>query len=105
MVNFREKTFSKKAIGRLAAYIKKYPLIPISTASLGVGIANHVLNKRKKDNDIDLQKRQITAMENLAKALTDTKKVIEKEERSRKKELEKKKESGSTKFKEKSKKK
>ena len=101
MIKFREKTFSKKGLMKAVSYIKKYPILPISAASLGIGIANNVNSKKKLEDSLKLQKRQIVAMENLAKALNDTKKIIEKESKSEKS----KKNSSSPKFKEKKKKK
>ena len=89
MIKFKEKQYSSKAssIKRLAKYIKKYPLIPISSASLAVGASNYVFNKKKFQEDLALQKKQLKAMENLTEALTDTKKALEKDEKARKKEL------------------
>lgn len=100
MVIFREKEFSSKSssIRKIAKYIKKYPLIPISTASLGIGAANYANNKKKSDEDLKFQREQLRAMRDLTDALTDTKDALEKEEKARKKELvEKKKEKQSKK--------
>ena len=86
------------SIKRLAGYIKKYPLIPISTASLAVGTANYSYNKKKAEEDLSLQKEQLKAMKDLTEALTDTKTALEREEKARKKELmERKKEEASKK--------
>lgn len=89
MVIFKEKRYSSKSssIKRLARYIKKYPLIPISTASLAVGAANYSYNKKKAEEDLDLQNKQLKAMKDLTEALTDTTTALEKEEKARKKEL------------------
>ena len=89
MINFKEKAYSSKSssIKRLANYIKKYPLIPISTASLAVGASNYAFNKKKTQEDLKLQEKQLKAMENLTEALTDTTVALEKEERARKKEI------------------
>ena len=89
MINFKEKAYSSKSssIKRIARYIKKYPLIPISTASLSVGAANYAYNKKKSEEDLKLQKEQLKAMRELTDALTDTKTALEKEEKARKKEL------------------
>ena len=116
MINFKEKAYSSKSssIKRLANYIKKYPLIPISTASLAIGASNYAFNKKKTQEDFKLQEKQLKAMENLTEALTDTTVALEKEERARKKEIqerkkekegEKKKKSASPSFKPKDKKK
>lgn len=89
MVIFKEKGYSSKSssLKRVVKYIKKYPLIPISTASLSVGAANYAYNKRKSEEDLKLQKEQLKAMRDLTDALTDTKTALEKEEKARKKEL------------------
>ena len=100
MVIFKEKRYSSKSssIKRLARYIKKYPLIPISTASLAVGASNYSYNKKKAEEDLSLQKEQLKAMKDLTEALTDTKTALEREEKARKKELmERKKEEASKK--------
>ena len=95
MIIFKEKEFSKSSsIKRVAGYIKKYPLIPISTASLSVGAANYAYNRKKSEEDLSLQKEQLKAMKDLTNALTDTKTALERDEKARKKELmERKKES------------
>lgn len=89
MVIFKEKGYSSKSssIKRVAKYIKKYPLIPISTASLSIGAANYAYNRKKSEEDLNLQKEQLKAMRELTEALTDTKTALEKEEKARKKEL------------------
>lgn len=89
MIKFVEKEFSSKgsSIKKIATYIKKYPLIPLSSASLGVAGANYALNKKKTQEDLDLQKKQLKAMEDLTAALTDTTQALEKEEKARKKEI------------------
>lgn len=89
MIIFKEKEYSSKtsSIKRMVKYIKKYPLIPISTASLSVGAANYAYNKKKSEEDLSLQKEQLKAMKDLTSALTDTKTALEKEEKARKKEL------------------
>ena len=89
MIIFKEKEYSSKSstIKRVAKYVKKYPLIPISTASLSVGAANYAFNRKKSEEDLKLQKEQLKAMRELTDALTDTKTALEKEERARKKEL------------------
>ena len=106
MIKYREKAFSKKGLLKKAAsYIKKYPLIPISTASLAVGASNYALNAKKTEEDLELQKKQLMAMENLTDALTDTKEALEKDEKARKKELAERNKALNPKFKEKDKKK
>lgn len=89
MINFKEKQYSSKTslVKRLAGYIKKYPLIPISSASLAVGASNYAFNKKKTQKDLELQEKQLKAMEELTSALTDTTNALEKEEKARKKEI------------------
>lgn len=89
MISFREKVYSSKTSSakKVVRYLKKYPLIPLSTASLGVASANYSYNKKKTQEDLSLQKKQLKAMEELTAALTDTTVALEKEEKARKKEI------------------
>lgn len=104
MIIYREKAYSKKGLGKAASYFKKHPILPLSAASLGVASANYALNTRKSEEDLELQKKQLRAMENLTDALTDTTSALEREERARKKQLsEEKKNSTSPKYREKKK--
>ena len=93
MIIFKEKKYSSKssAIKNLAKYLKKYPLLPVSIASLSVASANYSYNKKKSEEDLSLQKNQLKAMKELTEALTDTTTALEKEENARKKEIIKKK--------------
>ena len=45
MINFRHKEFSKKKIvSSTIKYVKDHPILPLSAASLGVGVANYKTN-------------------------------------------------------------
>ena len=89
MISFKEKAYSSKSSSakRALQYLKKYPLIPLSTASLGVAAANYSYNKKKTQEDLSLQRKQLKAMEELTAALTDTTNALEREEKARKKEI------------------
>ena len=113
MINFKQKDFSSSKasiVKRLAKYIKKYPLIPISSASLSIGAANYAYNKKKSQEDFKLQEKQVQAMKDLTKALNKTTKALKEDENARKKKTQDKKKENDEKksspsFKQKSKKK
>lgn len=66
MKSFRQKTYSKKKTISLAGkYLKDHPLIPISTASLGVGIANYATNTKRRKEGINQHKDQIKVLKDL----------------------------------------
>ena len=66
MKSFRQKIYSKKKTISLAGkYLKDHPLIPISTASLGVGIANYATNTKRRKEGINQHKDQIKVLKDL----------------------------------------
>ena len=73
VINYREKIFSKssnKAIKKVISFIKKFPIVPISTASLGLGVANYSFNKKKYKEDEAFREKQLDAMKELTEELS-----------------------------------
>ena len=67
MKNFKQKDFSKTKSA--LKFIKDHPVLPISAASLGVGVANYATNtKRTRDNE-KYQKAQLEAISNMNNSL------------------------------------
>lgn len=64
MVTFKKKVFSKqlKVVGK---YLKDHPVLPISAASLGVGVANYVTNTRRRQEGISQHKEQVKVLKDL----------------------------------------
>ena len=67
MKKFRQKSFSKgkKLIKSGITYIKDHPILPISTASLGVGIANYKTNTKRQKEGKEQHKEQLNALKSL----------------------------------------
>lgn len=78
MIIFREKAYSSKdsVVRKLGRYIKKYPLLPISAASLTIAGVNLAQNRRGISNNTSLQEEQIKATKELTRALRETKVVL-----------------------------
>jgi hypothetical protein len=78
MVRFREKSYSSRdsVVRKLGRYVKKYPLLPISAASLTVAGANFIQSKKRANETASLQNEQIKATKDLTKALKETKAVL-----------------------------
>lgn len=62
-MKFRQKYFSKTK--GIIKYIKDHPILPISTASLGVGVANYATNTARMRENREFNKAQLSELENL----------------------------------------
>lgn len=72
MIKFRQKDFSisKKAVKSISNEIKDRPVgLTLGVGSLGLSVSNMAVNKARRDNEKKYQKKQITATNNLTKAL------------------------------------
>lgn len=71
MAVFKQKKFSKtKTIKTVGKYIKDHPILPVSTASLGVGLANYATNTKRRKESIEQHKEQIKAFKELNNNIT-----------------------------------
>lgn len=69
MIKFKQKDFSKK-LSSAVKYIKDHPILPVSAASLGVGIANYRTNTKRQKEGIEQHKAQLEALKNLNESVT-----------------------------------
>ena len=63
MINFRQKEFGKTK--EVIKFIKKFPTVPLSAATLGISSANLAVNTRRHKEAGEYQKEQLKAMEGL----------------------------------------
>lgn len=77
MKKFRQKSFTNIIQGA-KELVKRSPILPISTLSLGVSSANLALNQKRKKQDTEYQKEQLEAMRHLTDSLNKVDKTIEK---------------------------
>lgn len=83
MINFRQKEFGKTK--EVIKFIKKFPTVPLSAATLGISSANLAVNTRRHKEAGEYQKEQLKAMGGLTDALTGVDKTLRKSEISGKK--------------------
>ncbi len=77
MINFRHKEFSKKKIASSTIkYVKDHPILPLSAASLGVGVANYKTNTKRQMEGVEQHKAQLAALEKLNNNITENSKVL-----------------------------
>ena len=77
MINFRHKEFSKKKIvSSTIKYVKDHPILPLSAASLGVGVANYKTNTKRQRESVEQHKAQLAALEKLNNNITENSKVL-----------------------------
>ena len=69
MVKFKQKEFGK--IRKIVNYIKDHPILPLSAASLGVGIANYTTNTKRTKEAKEYNKAQLEAIKTLNKNIVD----------------------------------
>lgn len=68
MTVFKQKDFSKiKSIGK---YIKNHPILPLSAASLGVGLANYTTNTKRRKEGLEQHKEQVRVLKELSSNIT-----------------------------------
>lgn len=66
MITFRQNLYSKKkALKSVGKYVLDHPLIPVSTASLGVGIANYRVNTKRRNEGLEQHREQVKALKEL----------------------------------------
>ena len=66
MKNFRQKQFSKsKVLKKSLKYVKDHPILPVSTASLAVGLANYKTNTKRQKESVTQHNEQIKALKSL----------------------------------------
>lgn len=66
MKNFRQKQFSKsKVLKKSLKYVKDHPILPVSTASLAVGLANYKTNTKRQKESVVQHEEQLKALKNL----------------------------------------
>lgn len=66
MVTFKLKNFSKiKSLKSTGKFIKDHPVLPISTASLGISVANYKTNNKRRAEGEKQHKEQIKALKQL----------------------------------------
>lgn len=79
MISFRQKIFSnKELINRTARYIKDHPVLPLSAASLGIGVANYRTNTRRQREGVEQHKEQLKALNNLNSNITKNSEALNK---------------------------
>lgn len=64
MIKFKQKDFSKK-LSSAVKYVKDHPILPLSAASLGVGIANYRTNTKRQKEGVEQHKAQLVALKSL----------------------------------------
>lgn len=72
-MKFRQKYFSKTK--GIIKYIKDHPVLPISAASLGIGVANYATNTRRTKEAKEFNRAQLNAMKTLNKNISDNNKT------------------------------
>lgn len=77
MKKFRKKDFSE-IIKDVKSLVKRSPILPISTLSLGVASTNLALNQKRKKQDEIYQREQLDAMKRLTNSLNKVDKSLEK---------------------------
>ena len=76
-MKFREKNFSKIREGRkILKYLKDHPVLPISAASLGIGIANYKTNTKRQKESVQQHKEQLKALEKLSGNISENSKYL-----------------------------
>lgn len=83
MINFRQKEFGKTK--EVIGFVKKFPTVPLSAATLGVSTANLAVNTKRHREAGEYQKEQLKAMNGLTDALTGVDKTLRDSEISGKK--------------------
>lgn len=78
MKNFRQKLFSKgkKLVKSGLKYVKDHPILPVSTASLGIGIANYKTNTKRQKEGKEQHKEQLEALKNLNKNIIENSEAL-----------------------------
>ena len=72
MTKFKQKQFSKKLeiVKKASKYLVDHPILPISTAALGINIANYRTNKKRTEEGKEYQAAQLQAMKDLNENIT-----------------------------------
>lgn len=71
MIRFKQRFFSKKGIlKKTVDYVKDHPILPISAASLGIGVANYKTNTKRQKEGVEQHKEQLKALNSLNNNIT-----------------------------------
>ena len=65
MVTFKKKVFSKRKNTKVLKYLVDHPILPLSAASLGIGIANYRTNTKRQKEGVEQHKAQLEALKSL----------------------------------------
>lgn len=67
MIKFRQKEFGK--LRSAVEYVKKYPTLPLSAATLGISATNFAVNNKRYKNDREFREHQTKMMNSLANSM------------------------------------
>lgn len=67
MIRFRQKEFGK--LKSTLEYVKKYPTLPLSAATLGITSSNFIMNNKRYKRDKEFREHQTKIMNSLTDSM------------------------------------